>query len=948
MDSRRPDPPSGAAPPRRTLTEASAPYLEAISEAARDAIVLIDNAGLVTHWNPAAKRMFGRSAAEMLGNNLHETIAPERLRPAHREAFSRFRSTGEGAVVGQTLELPATHADGREFPVELSLSAVRIRGTWHALGILRDVTDRKQAEQALARAREETARQANAHAEELDRTNQRLRDAVEHTQHLAEAAEAGGKAKSAFVANMSHEIRTPMNAILGLTELLRGTELTHRQKDWLGKVHHAGKGLLAIINDILDFSKIDSGQMRIEGVPFDLGEVLEGVASLVGMRAAAKGLEFIYRVADDVPLALVGDPTRVAQILTNLTSNAIKFTERGEVVVDVRRMPDTQELQADQVTLRLAVRDTGIGIEPERIEQLFQPFEQADLSTTRRFGGTGLGLAITRRLLTLMGGRVGAQSELGVGSTFTVELPCGLQSEPRRGRSAPLAALQGQRALVVDDHPIAREILAEMLGSFGLQVSVAASGEEALQQLSMAGASLPELVLLDWRLPGMDGLEVAERLLSDLPNDGQQPVVLIVTAHGEAAVYSRANELGLAGVLTKPVGPSTLLDSVSAALFQRLGVAAVRSDSSPPALEEPRAHLELAGARVLLAEDNPLNQEVATALLRRWGVEVSVASDGEQAVRMAGEDRYDLILMDLQMPKLDGFEATRLIRTLPTGPDVPILAMTAHALVGDRERCLAAGMNDHVAKPIDQALLFGALQRWLRVRRHSVPPPELSGVAEPEAPPEPLPEHLEGIDLGVGLRRTGGDVAFYGKLLGEFGERYGGAAERVAKHLASGAGAAAAQTAHSLKGIAGTLGALQLQQAADDLEQALEQPDGGPLRPLRERFEQTLGVVLRSIASLDGPGRRSVTPAQIDAASAGQQGTLAKELRTCLQRGELVERELLEALGRSVGPTAPGSLWERLVEAVESFDYDEGLALLRELGAELNLELNFEPTGEEE
>ena len=563
--------------------------------------------------------------------------------------------------------------------------------------------------------------------DELGRLQAALRDMtaklalnVHELEQARDAAQAGAQAKADFLANMSHEIRTPMNAVLGLTHLVLRTPLDERQRDYLGKVDEAGKSLLRIINDILDFSKIEAGKLELERAPFELDRLLDQVAQIVGPLVDGRSVELVVRHDDAVPNMLFGDSLRLKQVLINLASNAVKFTERGEVFVGVA----LQARQGDALSLTFNVRDTGIGMtEPEQ-QRLFEAFVQADSSTSRRFGGTGLGLVISRRLVELMGGELKLKSVKGQGSEFWFTLILQRSSAPSVGPAGSNAEdrarlmrhrLDGLAALVVDDNFSARMTLASMLRAFGMQVTEADNGRAALAAAQRAEADGKPfaVALVDWRMPEMDGFVVIDKLRGAHP--AAQTAFVMVSAYDRELVEREVPQHAPDGLLQKPVTPSTLLDALYALLSARDAQAA---DGTAPA-GMPTATMpavRLAG-HVLLVEDNALNQIVASELLRDCGLEVSVADDGPKALAslraLPDGQKFDAVLMDLQMPGMDGFEVTRQIRAMPACAGLPVIAMTAHAFAGECERCLASGMDDYVSKPIDPALLAACLLRWL-------------------------------------------------------------------------------------------------------------------------------------------------------------------------------------------------------------------------------------------
>jgi two-component system sensor histidine kinase/response regulator len=791
---------------------ASERHTRQILETAHDAFVAIDADGLITDWNPQAQALFGWSHAEVLGCELAATLLPVSHRDAHRRGMAHFLATGEGPVLGKLLQLPALHRDGREFPIELTISAVETGHGYSFNAFVRDITQRRHAQEELELARD---------------------DALE-----------ASRMKSMFVANVSHEIRTPMNGVIGMTELLLDTDLDDEQREYGDTISSSGEALLQIIDDILDFSKIEAGMLELDPTDFDLRETIERACGMLAARAHAKGLELVVAIDAEVPARVRSDAARLRQVIANLVSNAIKFTAAGEVIVRASARPVSGDPAHDDVDhdglarVRVTVSDTGIGIRREALAQLFMPFSQADGSTTRKYGGTGLGLAISRQLIELMGGEVGGESEPGTGSSFWFELTL-----PRLSATdVPIvnrSEIAGLKVLVVDDNAINRRILQQQLRFWQMNCEVAENAGDALALLgSAAGSGVPyALALLDQNMPGVDGHQLAVAIRAQPALRGMR-LLLLTSSVGPSGGLGGGL---LDGLLTKPVRQGRLYEAIRAAMtgdrpaVRRLPRPADGGDGGGggPADSRPL---------ILVVEDNLVNQAVAGRMLAKNGYRTRSAENGLAALEALIDPSFSAILMDCQMPELDGYETTREIRRREEdGRRIPIIAMTANSMQGERERCLAAGMDDYLTKPLRNRTLKDALRRWIPDADpgDAGPEPAVSADGAADGPPA-VGEVLDEAVIGE-LEAV--DAALLPSLLSLYFDEDEANMAELRGAVDRGDVLAVLRTAHKLKGASAAIGAVRVHAVASRLESTARDGDltGGPdlLDILRRGLDET-------------------------------------------------------------------------------------------------------------
>jgi PAS domain S-box-containing protein len=869
-------------------------YTRSLIESNIDAIMTTDPSGIITDANKQMEALTGCTRDELIGAPFKNYFTdPERAEASIWLVLSQKKVTD--------YELTVRARDGKETVVSYNATTFydrdrRLQGVFAAA---RDITERKRLDQVL------------------QEKNVELEGATS-------VAEKANLAKSNFLSSMSHEIRTPMNAIIGMSYLALKTDLTPRQRDYIRKIKGSGQHLLSIVNDILDFSKIEAGKLTVEHTEFELEKVLDNVANLITEKTSAKGLELVFDVDKNVPPNLIGDPLRLGQILINYSNNAVKFTEAGEIDIVIRLKEETEK----DVLIYCEVKDTGIGLTAEETGRLFQSFSQADTSITRKFGGTGLGLAISKKLAELMSGDVGVSSEPGKGSTFWFTARLGKGTAQPRSRALP-GDLRGKRVLVVDDNENARLVLGELLTGMRLKVDQSESGHAAIGAVNRADAEgAPyQIVFLDWLMPDMNGIDTARRL-RELPLS-RMPRMMMVTAYGREDVIKGAEDAGIEDLLIKPVRASVLFDAVVRMLGGAVDEPRTAGDAPSDAAEMLAA---VRGARILLVEDNELNQEVATELLRDAGFVVDIAENGQAAIEKVKAESYDIVLMDMQMPVMDGVTATREIRKDERLKDLPIVAMTANAMQGDRDRCMAAGMNDHVAKPIEPEDLWKALLKWIRLKRPPVTAPALvaplPGTPTPLA--EELPPEVEGLDTATGLRRVLGRKPLYLSMLRKFAAGQKMATAEIHKALVAMDWETAERLIHTLKGVSGSIGATLVQKRAETVEAAIK------TRQFRDAVDGPLGELSDSLQALVGHLERTLPPVMDQDLVTVEEADLKVVCDTleALLRGDDAEAgNLLESNAGLLRAAFPNH-FRRIAENIRAYDFDLALAALKAAAAE--------------
>ena len=857
-----------------------------------EGILRLNADGKTTFVNKATIEMLGYSEQELFDTNMHTLVHHSypngSAYPINKCHICSTSVDGVGCKIDDEV---FWRKDGSYFPVEYETTPVfkdeKLIGT---VIVFRDITKRREVEDEINKAKK--------------------------------TAEDATKAKSDFLANMSHEIRTPMNAIIGMSHLALQTDLNAKQRNYIEKVDNAARNLLGIINDILDFSKIEAGKMEFENVNFYLEDVMEHLADLSVIKAQDKGLELLFDMGMDVPTGLVGDSLRLGQVIINLVNNAIKFTEKGEIIICIHKIAD----ESDAVQLLFEIKDTGIGLTQEQQNNLFSPFSQADASTTRKYGGTGLGLTVSKKLVEIMQGKIGVKSKVGKGSNFHFTAKFGVQNEQRKFSMSP-EDVKNLRILVVDDNASAREILQSMLASLKLDATVVSSGEEAIGELEQAQLEHKPygLVLMDWMMPEMDGVETIKRIQADTKLF-KTPTFIMVTAYSREELLQNSSDIAIEGILVKPVSPSTLLDSILNALGKEVAQSTRRHEKESNYREAEKI---LKGAYLLLVEDNLVNQELAIELLQNAGIKVDVANNGAEALEKVQHAEYDGVLMDCQMPVMDGFESTRLIRKIPRLSNLPILAMTANAMAGDKEKCIECGMNDHIAKPIDVAHLFLTMAQWIKPKNTEVSTDTPIQVQEVQGTLE-----IEGMDIKSALGRVAGNEKLFRKLLFRFLETQSDVMVRINRAIEANDMQTAIREAHTIKGLAGNIGANLLFKYAKELERVLKDSESENFNSCLEFTQNELSNIMQKISVAIGEPMQIITsPTDIDKeALVNALKKLDKLLEELDAEAATAEEELFDslvALGYGVSI-------KKIKKAIDKFEFEDARELLAQILAKLS------------
>ena len=868
-------------------------WFRGIIESAPDAMLVVDSDGTIVLCNKQADEVFGYAPGELIWAKV-DKLVPVSVRAQHPEMRQQFMEEGGTRMMGSKKDLLGVRKDGSHFPVEVGLSKLpSTNGQSFICVSARDVTIKKEADIALYQAKK--------------------------------IAEDTTQMKSDFLANMSHEIRTPMNAIVGISHLIMKTELSNKQLNYMRKIQSSSQHLLGIINDILDLSKVEAGKIAIEQIDFKIEKTLNNLVNLISSKVKDKGLSLVFDIDENLPVYINGDPLRLGQVLINYANNAVKFTDEGKIVITVKVLEEKQ----NELLLYFGVRDTGIGLSDDTKAKLFQSFQQADSSISRKYGGSGLGLSISKQLVELMNGEVGVESELGKGSLFwfTARLKKANKKMPYLTQAK---SLKGRRVLVVDDTELARYILETGLSNIGLNVTQASSGKQAIKHIKQAEKEGDpyEIVFLDWYMPDMDGAETAKAIrnlaLTHMPH------ITIITAHGREEVLSEMHNMALDNILIKPVNASLLFDLVIRLLSE--------THESPKEIDDNLSdHPEftyivedlkiIQGASILVVEDNELNQEVALGLLLDEGFEVDVASDGREAIKMINQNHYDIVLMDMQMPVMDGVDATIEIRKNLKFNSLPIVAMTANAMLQDREKCKQAGMNDFISKPIDPEELFRTLLRWIRPKlTEKIQDVDIKKIQSNSQELESLPV-IEGLDVTLGLKRVLGKTNLYLNLLRHYASNQEHIPELITAALEENDHETAERLAHTAKNVSGNIGASELEELAGEIEHLLRTNRPRDVIDVKlEQFEKKQRPLIKQIhaaVSTLHTSDHAVEDLDVD-----KEERILKQLSDFLLDDDSAALPYLEDNRALIRRSFSAEVFSKIEIAIKQFDFEKALHLL--------------------